>query len=235
MTRDSLMQSNIERALQSTFNIRGHISNGLYTRKPGLEITGHAIASQDALELQELAREEGFKDVMWHFVSNSRWSCINFTKIKALWSNRCQQVLVNGVLYNILYGSWIDKEYHVAAMAQDVKIVIKPISVLNEHDALNETVPILIPHQTYYIVQDITSSVPALKFDKKQLECINPKNLLKISINRQGIYINRKFRDKIDVRTGTVDQTTIGYFELRIHHEDNIIFQEILGTESSMH
>jgi hypothetical protein len=230
------MQFNVERALQRSFHIRKPPSLGDCVLKTGLEITGLAVASQDALELQELAHSKGFKDIKYDFVPNCKWSCINFNKLKVQWAMKCQQTTIDGKQYNILPGAWSEdgKIFNVDALSTNIDIVIQPIlaSASDSDSDSDSSSYILLPFHTYQVTKDISTLMPALKFGKKQLECINPKDLQSISINRQGIYVNRRHRDKID--EVTLDSksvySVINAYNLCVYHNKSIIFHEDLNA-----
>lgn len=167
---DILMQTNVEKALQKSFNIHKEQSIENHCIENGLEITGFAIVSQDASELQEFAHSKGFKDVKYDFVPNCRWSCVNFNKLKILWSVKCQQTTIKDIYYNILPGTWKNNVFHADMLSSEVEILITPKLPLDAPLCAASGNYILIPFHTYRIVKDISLSMPTLTFNKKQLQ-----------------------------------------------------------------
>jgi hypothetical protein len=243
LTNRTLTQVNIEKAIQKTFNIKKRHIFCETVINNGVEISGIAIASQDAHELQEFAHIEGFKDLLYDFVPNCKWSCLNLNKIKIQWDARSQQKQINGQLYNIISGAWDEnKEFIAFALSKKIKVTIVPEPNLIPNIDTNIK-HILVPYHTYQKINDISDIVPSLKFGKIKLDCIDPKDLQLISINRQGIYINRKYRDKVDIIEETIPAPAVpdpqfkaldvpnlvDNYCLTIYYGDNIIFQETLS------
>lgn len=219
-----LCQHNIEKAIQGAFNIRKrHIFDDSIINT-GLEISGTALASQDAHELQEFAHREGFKDIVYDFVPNCKWSCINMNKIKVQWAKRIQQVERNGKLYNIIPGKWDADIFHPEMASNNIIVTIKPVKPIEPADPGY----LMLPFHTYHVVEDITDLVPVLKFGRITLDCVQPRSLKSVSINRQGIYINRKYRDKVEHTDTVPDCQCVDNYELTIYYGNNILFQEEL-------
>lgn len=201
INKDNLTQFNVEQAIQRSFNIKKS-SNFIDTvLDDGIEISGYAIASQETHTLNEILGTEGhLTDVSpYYFAPNGKWSVINFNKIKIIWADRCRQVQDdNGLIWNIVSGHWRNKTFIPNVLSKGVHVEFESLDMTetepepSEHNAL-------LPHIIYRSNQDISKLVPQVRFSNCLLECIRPLSLETVSINRQGIYINRKFRDKIDL------------------------------------
>lgn len=238
----SLLKFNIERAIQSTFNIK-KTHNFVDTAgvpktlvpdvlvpdvivPDAFEISGIAVASQEAQELNNILFKEGHLTGQYYFSPNGKWSVLYMNKIKIQWAERCKQTKdQNGKIWNIVPGSWQkdvflpDLQAH--AHAHKVRVEIHPtVSQTPDTGTLN----ILIPHHIYKLQTDISNLVPQVRFDKKQLECVNPKSIANVSINRQGIYVNRKYRDKVDlVDLSDKKYTKVDHYRLNIYYNNQLI------------
>lgn len=222
-----LCRLNIEKAIQRTFNIKKRHIFDETVINTGLEISGAALASQDAHELQEFAHSEGFKDIVYNFVPNCRWSCINLNKIKVQWTERVQQVEQFGRLYNVVPGKWMDGTFYPDIVSRNVVVTICPDPGPGTAHPDGSGYA-LLPFHTYDVVEDISDLVPTLKFGRVTLECVQPRSLKSVSVNRQGIYINRKYRDKVEQTSIIPVCSCVNNYELTIHYGDNILFQEKL-------
>jgi len=231
ITKDTIMQHNIEQAIQRTFNIKSKRCTTRWSRgtltETGIEIGGIAVASQNCHELTEHLRSEGH-DYIYDFVPNGKWSCINFTKIKLHWARRAQQTAsgAGGATYNIIPGVWSNGSFYPDLLSKDVEVEIKPTTTPTSSPSNY----ILLPVSVYRFHYDISNNgcVPALRFGRCELQCITPLSLFTVSINRQGIYINRKFREKADLITETVDYPKVDQYELTIRYKGHVVFKELL-------
>lgn len=222
-----LCRLNIEKAIQRAFNIKKRHIFDETVINTGLEISGVALASQDAHELQEFAHSEGFKEVVYDFVPNCRWSCINMNKIKVQWAERVQQAEQFGQLYNIIPGTWKDGKFHPCVASRNVTVTVAPCDGSVVHP--DGPGHIMLPFYTHNVVENITDLVPTLKFGRVTLECVRPLSLKSVSVNRQGIYVNRKYRDKVEHSGVLPVCPCVNAYELMIHYGDNILFQEKLA------
>jgi hypothetical protein len=233
MYKESLLRSNIERAIQRTFNIRKlHDFGPAGIVGQGVEISGAAVASQEAQELNSLLLELAMDLAEpYHFPPNGKWSVLNMNKIKVQWANRCQQTVdSSGKVWNIIPGSWIGDVFSPDLLSRSVRVEIHP----SAPPPSQKSSCILIPHHIYHIQSDINDLVPQVRFGKKQLECVNPKSIASISINRQGIYVNRKYRDKMEL-VRPADPLTyikVDQYRLDIYYNDRILDSYDLGARS---
>jgi hypothetical protein len=201
INKDNLTQFNIEQAIQRSFNIKKSSNIIDNVSNDGIEISGYAIASQEAHTLNEiLGTERQLTDVSpYYFAPNGKWSVINFNKIKIRWADRCRQVQDdNGCIWNIVSGHWRDRIFIPDVLSNGVHIEFESLD-MTEPEPEPSDHSVLLPHTIYRSNEDISTVVPQVRFSNCLLECIRPLSLETISINRQGIYINRKFRDKIDL------------------------------------
>lgn len=222
INKDSLTQFNVEQAIQRSFNIKKSSNFIDSVLDDGIEISGYAIASQEAHTLNEiLGTEKHLTDVSpYYFAPNGKWSVINFNKIKIRWADQCRQVQDdNGLIWNMVYGHWRNKTF-IPNVSKGVYVEFESLDMLgsepSDHNAL-------LPHIIYRSNEDIGTLVPQVRFSNCLLECIRPLSLETISINRQGIYINRKFRDKIDLCDYNKDIPRMSRFRLHIFYEKHLL------------
>lgn len=225
---DVIQSTNIEHAIQNTFNIKR--PNNLITTQnkdiseSGIEVSGLSIASQHASELNDVII--GCNVPLYHFVANGKWSCINFNKVKVNWKNSCTQTMVSGITYNIIIGHWKNGSFFPDMLdcKTIVKITPRPVP---EPEPESQTL-ILLPQQVYHTSHDI--KVPTIRFNKQELECIKPKNSYTISINRQGVYINRKYRNKTVMVEVPPNCKIIVTYKLTITYDNHVLFDQELGN-----
>lgn len=192
----SIMQSNIGQALRQTFNIKHSESKDDRVCLEGLELDGIAIVSQDCNLLQDVAHNLGYGDrVLFNFVQHGRWSCINIDKVKTLWRQRLAQLSMGEVIYNMVPGHWTDGAFYADARSPDVEIIIRPEGL----ESPTTSDHVLLAYRVYRILTDIKPYVPAVRYEHQTLECVRPIDIKTVSINHKGIYINRKFREKIKI------------------------------------
>jgi len=234
--KDNLTQFNVEQAIQRSFNIKKSSNFIDNVSDDGIEISGYAIASQEAHTLNEiLGAERHLTDVSpYYFAPNGKWSVINFNKIKIKWTDRCRQVQDdNGLIWNIVSGHWRNKTFIPNMLSKGVHIEFESLDTLEpeppDHNAL-------LPHIIYRSNEDIGTLVPQVRFSNCLLECIRPLSLETVSINRQGIYINRKFRDKIDLCDYTKNMPRMSRFRLHIYYENQLLSSTTyLGSEQRLY
>lgn len=223
----SLIQNNIEQALEHTFNMKRKkpFHNGTVVNH-GIEIRGYALASQDCHQLEEFAKSEGF-DIKIDFTPNRKWSCLNISKIKVQWSEKVKQISRNGQIYNLIPGKWISEaEFIPDIISTNTRVVIKNTSTSTNPSPDDSRLPgnsILIPFKAYQRTNDISHLVPTVKFGDQKMECYKPQDLQNISINRQGIYINRKYRDKVELTDDNTEYMMVDTYDLTLHYLDNVL------------
>ena len=220
---DKVQTSNIELAIQRAFNIKKYPIQEVRKEDNGLEVNGFAIASQNATELNEVAI--GYHIPPYHFVANGKWSCINFNKIKVKWTEVCSQTDTPDGIYNILTGYWDSMSFYPDVMNDKTVVKITPTSTHAHARTRTRTrTKIMVPLATSYASKVI--KVPKIRFNKNELESVEPKNISSVSVNRCGIYINRKYRDKTVMVDTPDDSLKIDSYTMTIIYEDNVLFEQ---------
>jgi hypothetical protein len=224
-SENTMLHNNIARAVETTFNIktaqRSSVTEGDHKSNDMTEVGGLAIVSQDCQVLQDLVTQKGYSYKMADFIQYGRWSCINIDKIKVLWSERVRQASISGGLYNIVPGYWKSDSMFIADTPADVEVRIIPKGGITHHTGDKV---ILIPYNVHKMVTDISDIVPVIKFEGRILQCVSPIDIKTISVCRRGIYINRKFRQKIELTE--LDETfpqPINKYRLQIIHRSAMI------------
>lgn len=232
----SLTQKNIERAIRRNFNIKPRPCSSTRSEKgtsidhvieDGVEISGLAIASQEASQLNEILKAEGHAyEPVYHFAPNGRWSLLNFNKIKVQWAEKCMQCEgSDGTdIFNIIKGKWKNGIFIPYLLSPKVYAEIIPTDKDQFQEktvrisSSGEDAEIMIPHKVYKVQQDLDDI--KVRFERKTLECVNPRSIMTISVNRQGIYINRKFREKVNM-INSLDNisTVVNHYTLNIYYE----------------
>jgi hypothetical protein len=238
MNGDSLTRSNIERAIQDSFKIKGKSrtrdEDQTDVEEAGVEISGTATASQEVRELNDILRHEGFgPDKFLDFAPNGKWSVLNMNKIKVQWATRCQQTRIDGTVWNIVPGRWEGSAFLPNMLSSMVKVKMTPSTPVSGLGSEPGAGHVLIPHGICRTLTDIplrgggpspSTSIPQLRFLGKTLECVSPRSLMCTSVNRQGIYINRKYRDKIELVSPPEDRTAmLREYRLDIYYKDELL------------
>lgn len=159
------------------------------------------IATQDTDLANEFAYLHNIADKMTqkmiYFNPSSQWCYLLIPKFKIKWQGgKTLQVNIGNRIYNVLKGSWKVNVFYPKMENNEHTIKIIPVSSSETtNDTTNATV--LIPYNTYHYTD--TYIDPEMKIDSKNFKCIYPYVHYGLSFNRQGIYLNRKFRDKIEL------------------------------------
>lgn len=233
--RESLTHVNVERAIQRTFNIKKRslldnrersFANAIVGS--GVEIGGIAIASQEAQELNDILKTEGHT-FRYFFAPNGRWSVLNINKIKVQWASRVQQIRKDARYWNIVPGHWSQdgKVFYPDMLSEHVQVMITPTKAAQAQAQAHGY--ILLPYKSYKICTDISDLVPKVRFDQWELECVQPKSLSTISVNRQGIYINRKYREKTEDAVENACYMECPAYELSIYYQGQLIHMVFLS------
>ena len=168
--------------------------------------------------------ESGVRTGLYYFAPHGKWSVINFNKIKVKWAKRCQQVKTDDGIWTVLEGTWKDQVFLPYLESDSIKVVIHPLSQSqSQSQSQSPEGRLLVPYQSYHQVTDITAQVPQVRFERSLLECVNPKSIANISVNRQGIYVNRKYRDKIELSEGLATDQYLKHYRMEIYHDDQLI------------
>ena len=159
---------------------------------PDLEWSHICLVTQDWDELNEfIYKNELSMTPPLYFSPQSNWGCILLPKIKFKWTTRAKQVEIGCQLYNVLEGVWDDS----GAFIIDKTLKIYPYFPSIVGHSVNT---ILIPFKTYTSTNIIPGTELPLKIGGETLECVYAGMHCSVNFNRQGLYINRKFRDKVE-------------------------------------
>lgn len=221
----ALTRHNIETSLNTTFKIEPKSRTDTpHVRESGLELGGICHVSQNDAELTQIVQQLGFMGEAYNFVQNARWSCANLDKIKILWKEQVSQCIMHNNVYHIISGRLVRKHGRDMFRADTLH---PDITVDFISDGLTNTNKLLVPQEEYHITTDISDTVPNIKFMGAALQCVEPKNLLHISINRQGVYINRKFRTNKVVVDTPKDACVVSFpYTLKITYKGEQLLEE---------
>lgn len=205
----------ITQALDKRFNFN---TSGLTLTKEcpqsgNFEWSHQCLVTQDWDELNEfiytneLSIPEHKKPL--YFDPQSKWSCILLPKVKIRWFSRVKQVKVLNTLYNVIEGSWNESGEFCPKMSTDAadgEAVVKILPYFGSTPSIvTDTKPacVLIPFKDYSVTHLITEEteaglIPTLTVANETLRCVYAAMHFNISFNRQGLYINRKYRDKTE-------------------------------------
>jgi hypothetical protein len=159
-----------------------------------LEWFNFCLVTQDWDELNEfiftnnLKIPESARPV--YFNPQSKWSCLYLPKIKIRWKEN-YQVRLGCTMYNILEGEWLNGYFIPKIAPGNMLVKIKPYYI--DYKLPNV---VLIPVKSYCVSQNITE-IPTVTIADENLDCVYASMYCNVSFNRQGLYINRKFRDKV--------------------------------------
>uniref|UniRef100_A0A6C0J9Z7 Uncharacterized protein n=1 Tax=viral metagenome TaxID=1070528 RepID=A0A6C0J9Z7_9ZZZZ len=128
-----------------------------------------------------------------YFEPSAQWSYIRLPKLKIKWAKRINQVKIGLRSYNVLHGTWDNGSFYPDIESGSQKIEIIPINNNN----ISECNTVLIPY--YSIDKTIKDPELDITVSKQKFKCIYPSTHYNISFNRQGLYINKKYRDKQDI------------------------------------
>lgn len=122
-----------------------------------------------------------------YFDPDQFWSFIRIPKIKLKWKNEVEQVKIGVKTYNILTGHWHDGNF-IPSMENGECVIIPSVRIAQEHQVST----VLIPYGVDITYQD---EPPGPEFEIEDVTCKYGITYYNISINRYGIYINRKYRE----------------------------------------
>jgi hypothetical protein len=159
------------------------------------------IVTQDWDELNEFIYvNELHMSAPLYFAPQSKWCCLVVPKIKIRWAFRAKQIKLGENLYNALEGVWDNGSFIPNVASNDIVVKLKvKVKVKVNHKPKTSTIA-LIPFKTYVAVNKIESP-PTITVANERIKCVYAASCTVINFNRQGLYINRKYRDKIDEQT----------------------------------
>lgn len=125
-----------------------------------------------------------------YFNPQSKWGGLFLPKIKLKWTNRAKQVSIGCQIYNVFQGTWDSGTFTINGTSMAISPYF-PSEI--------ESNIVLIPLKTYKVTNIIPGTDLPLKIGNETLECVYAAMHCAVNFNRQGLYINRKFRDKIEL------------------------------------
>ena len=197
------------------FNLKQTDSPTTSTAETGLqsanfEWSHQCLVTQDWDELNEfiytneLSIPEHKKPL--YFDPHAKWSCMLLPKVKIRWFSRVKQVKVQNALYNVIEGSWNATGEFCPKMSTDAadgEPIVKILPYFATAESSSSSY-VLIPFKDYSVthliteIAEETKLLPTLTVANETLECVYAAMHFNISFNRQGLYINRKYRDKTE-------------------------------------
>jgi hypothetical protein len=198
----------IETALNKRFNLYLNSHNDIYQSKTnGLEWSNLCIVTQEFDELNEFIymNEVSMDDDKRpeYFEPQSKWAFILLFKIKLRWETKVKQIKLGQQYYHVLLGSWQDQAFLPNIEDKDVILKIYPFFKIQ-----TEQVPtvVLVPFKDYKVTK-LKTETPELVIANESLKCVYSASHYNVSFNRQGLYINRKFREiKDEITLDSVPQ-----------------------------
>jgi hypothetical protein len=151
-----------------------------------------------------------------YYCPTTCWSYIRLPKIKIKWQNKISQVKIGSRIYNVIPNCQWENNQCILPTTSNTICKVEPL--LHIKNILNT---VLIPYDVFEF------SVKDEEFKTGDLTCKYPLTHYRISFNRKGIYINRKYRDNITI----IDLNTLGNNFVII--EPKII--EIIDIEKQKH
>ena len=186
-------------AVNNRFNLS--IANGKCFNRhdDAIECYHYCLVTQDWDELNEFIymNELMIPDEKrpLYFTPQSNYGCLLLPKIKIRWAVRAKQIKLGQKLYNILEGTWNANGAFLPNLAStDVKVEITP------YHGKGDTVlcsTVLIPFKNYTTCCTV-SGVPSFNIADDTVSCVHNTAYFNVSFNRQGMYINRKYREKVE-------------------------------------
>jgi hypothetical protein len=195
----------IIKALENKYNLSLDGSSEPYERQDAnIEWSHNCMVTQDWDELNEfiytneLTLAEDKKPL--YFDPHAKWGCLFLPKIKIRWASRIKQIKLGHTIFNMLEGKWDSKGAFNINIINDRAdgITIKIYPYHGTDTQAGSASICLIPFKNYICTQIITNMVPELCIVKEKLECVYAAIHVNVSFNRQGLYINRKYREKTE-------------------------------------
>lgn len=129
-----------------------------------------------------------------YFDPKGKWVYITQPKIKLRWHNRIRQCQIGKQLYNIVPGTWDVEGNSYIPDIEENKCVCK---IKTNQTIENPPSKTLIPFRSYYHTE--LGYAPNINIEGHRMECVYPLVHYHVHFNRQGLYVNRKYREKIDL------------------------------------
>ncbi len=194
------------KALNNRYHLTEQDTTEIFERNDtGAEWSHNCMVTQNWDELNEfiytneLTLSDESKPV--YFEPHAKWSCLVLPKIKIRWTTRVKQIKLGSTLFNILEGQWDASGAFSPkiASADGLDVKIYPYHGSPALCAAGSAGTVLIPFKNYTATQKIPAdTLPKLCVANENLECVYAAMHVNVSFNRQGLYINRKYREKTE-------------------------------------
>lgn len=200
-----MLRTYIVNAINTRFNL--NLSNEkCFNRHDDLiECYHYCLITQDWDEINEfiymneLAIPEDKRPL--YFPPQSNYGCILLPKIKIRWAFRAKQIKLGQKLYNVLEGNWTAQGAFVPKIAAGDSVVVKLIPYhggdISSGSRAGPAV-VLIPFKNYTACGDRGAAPETFSIADDKVSCVYNAVYYNVSFNRQGMYINRKYRDKVE-------------------------------------
>lgn len=128
-----------------------------------------------------------------YFDPGAQWAYVRLPKLKLKWREKARQAKMGLRDYNMLTVTWTEDGKIVLPVEDGTSCIIKPVYHVPREQRI-ETV--LLPYGE--LCRTVQDDDPGIKVSGHNFLCKYPLTHYSVSINRQGIYINRKYRDKME-------------------------------------
>lgn len=162
----------------------------------------HAVVTQEVDELNEFVYKLGLKLteplMFMYFEPHSTLSYILLPKIKLHWQEKISQTRVDGKVYNIITEYSYNKKHNLIILGNLDCVAYLQLQQGSDFEKIaNGHVPLLI--STDPLISTIRDcEPPRIRILRKKLKYAYPMIHFNVVINRQGIHVNRKHREKQD-------------------------------------
>lgn len=190
-------------AINNRFNMDIPTEKSFSRCDDSVECDHHCLVTQDWDELNEFiyTRELAIPDTKRpvYFTPQSNYGLLIWPKIKIRWAFRAKQIKLGQKLYNILEGTW-EAGAFVPKLEVKSKVKVKLFPYQSEEPLTSEGEPaiVLIPFKNYTNTSSVAADIPTFSIADENVTCVYGSVHYSVSFNRQGLYINRKYRDKVE-------------------------------------
>ena len=218
----SLDTKSIILALRDTYSISKSTELQAYSVvTDGVEVTSSSIVSQDYEDLR-IATDPKHYLAIPSFLPHNSWGALVKNKIKISWKNRCKHTMDNNQLCNVVEGMCREGIFYPDLTDPKAVVSIKSTDI----PIPEGTTRMLIPFNDYTTLIPLTASlIPSLKMGDTRLACQGAWSYYNISINRQGLYINRKFREKKDIIESNDNIYRVDRYTLNITYDNKLLLE----------
>lgn len=199
----SILRKFILEEIKRSFNLSANGSNSqIVPAFEDLDVWGyHGLVTQDIDDIHEfiykLNLSIGVDVSLNYFSPQGKLAYFFLPKIKLHWKEKVQQVRVGTELYNIISDfKWDDKYQMFKIENLDVKMKMK-CKESSQPKTINIKA-LLVPCKLYTRTI-VDNDAPKVKILNKKMQYEYSYLHFEFIMNRQGIYVNRKYRDKYDI------------------------------------